>query len=186
MEVMATHYSNILNVKALVKSVTVVAIVLVWILIDKGNAAGQSVGAGETSGNVTVQPKPSIMNTGGVAAFRQMDAPLRSAQGSADKKLAIAQFKNGDPEDATNEESGTDFSVYPNPVEHELVFDFEFTVRGGTPYEVTDALGRLMDRGVFIPDVKQQRLDFSGYVSGLYLIKVNVGSTSVVKRIIKK
>jgi len=59
-------------------------------------------------------------------------------------------------------------------------------VRKEMPYEVTDALGRLVQSGTFEADLQQQRIDMSGYRSGLYMVRVNVAGRAVVKRIYKR
>jgi len=137
--------------------------IMVWILIDKGNAAGQS------------------------SSYTSSDSKKRIAISQSNSE---PQFKFGiegseTPDDGSGETT-EEFVVYPNPVENELVFDFEFQVKTGIPFEVLDALGRRMDIGSFKPGLNTQRLDFSKYRSGLYLIRVSLGNTTVVKRVIKK
>lgn len=145
------------------KPVGLALFIMVWILIDKGNAAGQS------------------------SSFISSDSKKRTA---IDPSNSQPQFKTGiegseTPDDGSGE-TPDEFVVYPNPVEDELVFDFEFQVKTGIPFEVLDALGRRMDIGTFKSGLNTQRLDFSKYRSGLYLIRVSLGSTTVVKRVIKK
>ena len=145
------------------KPIGLALFIMVWILIDKGNAAGQS------------------------SSYTSGDSNKRIAIGQSNSQ---PQFKSGiegseTPDDGSGE-TPDEFVVYPNPVVDELVFDFEFQVKTGIPFEVLDALGRRMDMGSFKPGLNTQRLDFSKYRSGLYLIRVSLGNTTVVKRVIKK
>lgn len=145
------------------KPIGLALFIMVWILIDKGNAAGQS------------------------SSYINSDSKKRTA---IDQSNSQPQFKSGiegseTPDDGSGETT-EEFVVYPNPVENELVFDFEFQVKTGIPFEVLDALGRRMDIGSFKSGLNTQRLDFSKYRSGLYLIRVSLGNTIVVKRVIKK
>jgi hypothetical protein len=151
---MRPQYSPVPNMQTVMKAAAVIALVMVWILIDKGNALGQSA--------------------------RQ--ATEVGSQATASGPLFRDGIRGGETED---DETG-DFNIFPNPVDDDAVFDFEFTVRKGMPYEVTDALGRLVQSGTFEADLQQQRIDMSGYRSGLYMVRVNVAGRAVVKRIYKR
>lgn len=141
------------------KAVAVVALIMVWILIDKGNALGQVARAGHQ--------------------VAKQSATVSSVAGPS--------LRDGMRDGGPGEEDGSgDFNVYPNPVKDDAVFDFEFTVKGEMPYEITDALGRLMDQGVFVPDVKRQTVNLSNYRTGMYLIRIRMGDKAVVRRIIKQ
>jgi hypothetical protein len=157
---MKPYYSSILKGQALLKAAAVIALVMVWILIDKGNALGQVSNA-----------KQSVKQS---EATAQHSTPL-FRDGSRD----------GKPGDDGEDGSG-DYNIYPNPVKDEAVFDFEFTVKTDMSYQVSDALGRLIDQGVFVPDLKRQTIDFSQYRTGMYLVSVQMGNKAVVKRIIKQ
>lgn len=160
---MKPHYTSILKGQALLKAAAVVALVMVWILIDKGNALGQ----------VSKDAHQSVKQS---EATSHNPSPLfRSGGGDRD----------GKPGDDGGDEEG-DFNVYPNPVKDDAVFDFEFTVRTDIPYDITDALGRLMERGSFETDIQRQTINFSKYRSGLYLVRVHFGNRAVVKRVIKQ
>lgn len=158
---MKPHYTSILNVQALLKAAAVIALVMFWILIDKGNALGQ-------------ESKDVRQSVKQLHVAAQQSNPL-FRDGSRD----------GKPGDEGEDGTG-DFNVYPNPVKDEAVFDFEFTVKTDMPYQVSDALGRLIDQGVFVPDLKRQTIDFSQYRTGMYLVSVRMGDKAVVKRIIKQ
>lgn len=158
---MKPHYSSILKEQRLLKAATVIALVMVWILIDKGNALGQ---VSKNAQQAVKQSEATTLNL----------APL-FRDGSRD----------GKPDDEGDDGTG-DFNIYPNPVKDDAVFDFEFTVRTDMPYQVSDALGRLIDQGTFVPDLKRQTIDFSHYRTGMYLVSVQMGNKAVVKRIIKQ
>lgn len=160
---MKPHYISILKGQALLKAAAVIALVMVWILIDKGNALGQG----------SKDARQSVKQS---EAAAQNPTPLfRNGNGGRD----------GKPGGDGGDEDG-DFNIYPNPVKDDAVFDFEFTVRTDIPYEITDALGRLVERGSFEPEIQQQTVNFSQYRSGLYLVRVQVGNRAVVKRVIKQ
>lgn len=136
---------------------------MVWILIDKGNIYGQS----------------------------RSDAGLETGKAGklsvADQSLFKAGGGDGDiQDDLDDSDEDNSFTVFPNPVDGDLVFDFEFTVREGAPYEVHDALGKLIDRGVLMPGLSEYKLDLRRLIPGLYFIRVELGGKLQVKRIIKK
>lgn len=135
-------------------------IVLLWILIDKGNIYGQSLG--------------------------DQNKALKQA---LDAQVGSPFFKggDGDPEgdDLPTDEEGDEFVTRPNPVQGELVFDFEFTVRTDIPYEVLDPLGRLAAHGTFQQGINSQGIDFSKFRSGMYIVRLHLGDKVKVRRIIK-
>lgn len=143
----------------------VIIMVMVWILIDKGNIYGQSLS--------------------------QKDAVSKQLTGQS---VQSPQFREGDGDDSgrdgdiipTDDDDSGEFVVKPNPVHTDLVFDFEFTVRTGIPYQVVDPLGRLVARGVFEPGVSTQSLDFSRFKSGLYIVTLDLGDKVAVRRIVKQ
>ncbi len=155
------YSSSMMKGQILLKAAAVVALVMVWILIDKGNALGQE-------SNIV----------------RQSVKHAQQTTGSATPLLRDGSRDGGIGEDG--EDGSGDFSVFPNPVKDDAVFDFGFTVRGELPYQITDALGRLVDQGTFVPDLKRQTVDFSRYRTGMYLVRVQMGNKAVVKRIIKQ
>lgn len=141
----------------------IIVFILVWILIDKGNVYGQS----------------------------KSDAGLQVAKSNklevSDQSLFKAGGGDGDIQDDLSDadDEGNSFTVFPNPVQGDLVFDFEFTVKEGAPYEVHDALGKLIDRGVLQPGLSEYKLDLRELIPGLYFIRVDMGGKLQVKRIIK-
>lgn len=156
---MRTHYSTNIESKTALKAAIVAVLIMVWILIDKGNAVGQIASQAVKQSGMTAHDHSPLLRDGG------------SRDG----------IPGEDGEDGTG-----DFNVYPNPVKDDAVFDFEFTVKTEMPYQISDALGRLIDQGTFVPDVKRQTIDFSQYRTGMYLVSVQMGSKSVVKRVIRQ
>lgn len=150
-------------VSRLVKLSAVVIMVMVWILIDKGNIYGQNLPQGaETLKTKVLQDSPS--------------AQLRLAEddgGGRDGGLPV-------------DDGGDEFVTRPNPVVTELVFDFEFTVKMGVPYQVVDPLGRLVAQGTFEPGINTQSIDFSRFKEGMYLVRLQIGEKVAVRKILKR
>ncbi|MFM1875855.1 MAG: Secretion system C-terminal sorting domain [Bacteroidota bacterium] len=148
----------------LAKVAAILIFVLVWILIDKGNIYGQSRSDFATQGGKAVKLDVSDMS--------QLKAGGRDGGIQDD-------LSDSDEEDNS-------FTVFPNPVDGDLVFDFEFTIREGAPYEVHDALGKLVERGILQPGTSEYRIDLKDLVTGLYFIRVDLGGKLEVRRIMKK
>ncbi len=142
----------------------IIIMTIVWILIDKGNIYGQS---SLRQGQLT---KQELDNT-----EHHVSSPMfKDGDGARDGDLPIeGEDENG-------------FVLKPNPVEGELVFDFEFTVRESIPVEVYDPLGKLIQTGTFEPGISSQKLDFSRYPTGMYIVRLNIGSKMETRRVIKK
>lgn len=148
-------------VSRLLKLSAVAIMVMVWILIDKGNVYGQSLSQGSEVKEVKAsQTSPS--------------AQLRLGDGGG--------RDGGLPAD----EGGNEFVTKPNPVVSDLVFDFEFTVKAGIPYQVLDPLGRLVAHGTFVPGVSTQSIDFSRFKEGMYLVRLQIGDKVAVRKILKR
>ena len=147
--------------KRLARITAIIIMVAVWILIDKGNIYGQSVAHRDVISKSVVQAEIQL------AQLRQGD-----------------NFR-GDGELPTGDDEGS-FTVKPNPVQGELVFDFEFTVRTEIPYEVLDPLGRIAFTGFFEPGLATQTLDFSRLKTGMYIVRMHLGNKLDVRRIIKQ
>ena len=139
--------------------IAIVVMVMVWILIDKGNIYGQSVVV-----------EASVAKA---AEFQVQSQLLREG---ADERVG----------GILTEEEGGEFVVKPNPVSGDLVFDFEFTVREGIHYEVMNPLGKLVESGLFQPGLSTHSIDFSRLKSGMYLVRLDFGSRLEVRRIIRK
>ena len=148
------------TLRGLARVSAILIMMMVWILIDKGNVYGQSLS--EDSKLIAKAVKLDVTD----------ESMLKSGGGE------------GDLLDDSDE--GTDFQVYPNPVKQDLVFDFEFTVKEAIPYEVISALGRLVAVGEFEPGVTTQELDFSRFQSGMYIIRLTIDGKSKVKRVIRE
>lgn len=136
--------------------------VMVWILIDKGNVYGQSLS----------ENKEALKH--GVSSTSQ-SALLREGDDSVDRDGGLP-----------SQEEGNEFVTRPNPVQSDLVFDFEFTVKMGIPYQVVDPLGRLVAQGTFEPGINTQSIDFSRFKQGLYLVQLHLGDKIEVRRILKR
>ena len=149
--------------RGLARVSAILIMIMVWILIDKGNIYGQSLS--EDSKLIAKAEKLDVSD----------QALLKSGGGEGD----IAD------EGADSDDDNT-FEIYPNPVEGDLVFDFEFTVRTGAPYEVLDAQGKLVHRGVIEPGVSHHSVDMRDLNTGLYILRVDLSGKPQVKRVIKK
>ncbi len=152
--------------KGLARVSAILILVMVWILIDKGNACGQS-------------QSDQLKSLDKEMGLTSSDPLFKSGNRGGDDEVI---GEDPDSDDDNN------FDIYPNPFEKDLVFDFEFTVKGeqGAPFEVVDAQGRLVDQGVLAPGSSQYKIDLGGLPHGMYFVRIDVGSTPQVKRVIKK
>lgn len=135
--------------------------VVVWILIDKGNIYGQ----GRMEKDV-IQKKVERNVT---------DSGFYKSEDSRD-----------DPRPGGEEDESDHFTVKPNPVEQDLVFDFEFTVREGVPYEVFSPSGQLVAAGTLPPFSSNQSIDLSALPSGMYVLRLVIAEKARVRKIIKR
>lgn len=166
-EVMKNIYNDLKCgrlVGRVLKVSAILVMIMVWILIDKGNIYGQTI------------------------AQKVKTAEYAVVGADSDQSLFKA---NGDDEGGIIDEgSGVDednsFDAYPNPFERDLVFDFEFTVREGCPYEVIDVQGKLVEQGTLQPGSAQYHIDLSQLKTGMYFVRVNIGNSLQVKRLVKK
>ena len=152
-------------VKSLARITGIIIMIAVWILIDKGNIYGQSISDGDVISKSTQEPVSRS------ALFRSAD------DATGDDGLG-GDVPTVDEDDL--------ITIKPNPVEGELVFDFEFTVKTGIPYEVLDPLGRFAFQGVFEPGITTQSLDFAMLKTGMYIVRMHLGNKLEVRRIIKQ
>lgn len=159
------EYKSNKAVKGLLRVSVIITMVIVWILIDKGNVYGQNL-ANQALLSKQVLGQPETVHS---PFFKDGD-------GSRD----------GDDDLPIENEVDNEFTIKPNPVEGDLVFDFEFTVKTEMPVEIYDPLGKLVDTGVFVPGVSTQKLDLSRLPTGMYIVRLNLGSKAEVRRIIKK
>lgn len=160
MKKMYSRSMDAVSLKAVARISVVIILVMVWILIDKGNVYGQSTS-------------------------KQMQLSKQTNASTQDGP----SFKDGDEDQTDDELGGTDegdvFTTFPNPVVQDLVFDFEFTVKEGIPYDVHDMLGKLEMRGEFKPHIKTQKLDLSSLRPGIYMVRLKLGNKMVVRKILK-
>lgn len=147
-------------VKSLARITAIIIMVMVWILIDKGNIYGQSIADRD------------------VISKSSLEVETQSAQ------LREGDDSRGDG--IPTEDEGDHFTARPNPVQQDLVFDFEFTVKEGIPVQVLDPLGRLAYQGSFEPGISKQKLDFSGFKKGMYIVRLDLGNKVAIRRIIKQ
>lgn len=143
----------------------ILALIMAWILIDKGNIYGQSLAEKAKTTQNTISEDPG---------------------------QSLFKMRGDDDDEIIEEDPGSDddnnFDAYPNPFEKDLVFDFEFTVREeqGAPVEVIDMQGKIVEKGTLEPGSSQYRMDLSDLQAGMYLVRVKMGSKLQVKRVIKK
>lgn len=146
------------NCRRLARISAIIIMVMVWVLIDKGNIYGQEVSV------------RTVINKSDVSSTTQSPL-LREGDGTPDK---------------LESDESNNLVVKPNPFTKELVFDFEFTIRTGIPYTIMDPMGRLIDEGIFEPGVSTHQLDLSHLKTGMYLVRLDLGHKLEVKRVIKK
>lgn len=156
-------YKNHKAVKGLLRVSTIIIMAIVWILIDKGNIYGQSI-----------------------AEKSQLSKKALEQPTAAQSPLFRTGDGDGDGDILTEEEGGNEFTVKPNPVQGDLVFDFEFTVKTAIPVEIYNPLGKLVGQTTFVPGVSSQKLDFRRLPVGMYIVRLNLGNKTEVRRIIKK
>ncbi len=147
--------------KGLARISAILILIMVWILIDKGNVYGQDLADDD---KLTVKSEK----------LKLADAFLK-AGGDDD---------NGMLDDDSDDDNS--FVVYPNPVEGDLVFDFEFTVKEASPFEIIDMQGKLVESGLIKPGLDKQKLDVKQLKSGLYIVRLELGGKLHVKRLVKK
>ena len=147
--------------KKLARIAGIIIMIAVWILIDKGNIYGQSIS--------------------------DRDVISKSALKSDVQSPSFRKGEDVKGDELPTVDEGDLITARPNPVQQELVFDFEFTVKeNGIPYEVLDPLGRISFQGVFEPGINRHSLDFSSMKKGMYLVRMDLGGKLIVKRIIKQ
>ncbi|MBL4585568.1 MAG: T9SS type A sorting domain-containing protein [Flavobacteriales bacterium] len=146
------------RLKGLKRVSVIIVMIMVWILIDKGNIYGQTKSiVDQIEQNEGIPPSGSTQSRG------DDDDP---------------RVPETDDEDQV--------TVSPNPFTKDLVFDFEFTVKMGIPYDVVDPLGRLAESGVFRAGISTQYLDLSHLKNGMYLVRLNLGNKMKVLRVLKR
>jgi len=156
-------YKSHKAVKGLLRISTIIIMAIVWILIDKGNIYGQGLAV------------KSQISKQALEQTETLQSPL---------------FKGGDDDGngdiLTEGDEDNAFTVKPNPVEDDLVFDFEFTVKNAIPVEIYNPLGKLVDQTTFEPGVNTQKLNLSRLPMGMYIVRLDLGNKTEVRRIIKK
>ncbi|MBP9151892.1 MAG: T9SS type A sorting domain-containing protein [Flavobacteriales bacterium] len=157
------NYKSHKAVNGLLRISAIIIMTMVWILIDKGNIYGQSLS------------EKSQLSKQALEQSSNSQTPLfKDGDESRDGDLPI------------DDDEDNEFVVKPNPVEGDLVFDFEFTVKTSIPVEIYNPLGKLVGTGVFEPGISSQKLDFSHFPTGMYIVRLNIGGKAEVRRVIKK
>lgn len=159
---MKQKYKNVQSgniLKVLAKVALGVTLIMVWILIDKGNVYGQSAVSGKAIDSQQVLPS-------------ETSAPL---------------LKDGDDGDGdlTGSEDDNTITIYPNPVIQEMVFDFEFTVKSDCPFEILDPQGKLVETGVVGQGITHHTVDLGKLTSGMYIVRLEMEGKPQIHRIIK-
>jgi hypothetical protein len=77
----------------------------------------------------------------------------------------------------------TDMTLYPNPSNGQVTLQWADTFHG-TGIEVTDLQGKAVLRQT--TDLNQATLDVSGLAAGLYVVKVQAGDKSAVRKLVKE
>ena len=160
---MTNIYKNLKDgkpVRSLVRITAIIIMVIVWVLIDKGNIYGQSIADRDVISKSSLQADTQ-------------SAHLREGDDQRGDEIPI-------------EDQGNHFTARPNPVQQDLVFDFEFTVKEALPVQVFDPLGRLAYQGSFEPGISTQTLDFSAFKKGMYIVRLDLGDKVAFRRIIKQ
>ena len=157
------NYKNHKAVKGLLRVSTIIIMAIVWILIDKGNIYGQSFSAKSQLTKQLLEQSETVQSP-----------LLREGDNSRDGDIL------------TEGNEGNEFTVKPNPVQDDLVFDFEFTVKTTIPVEIYNPLGKLVGTDEFVPGITSQKLDFRRLPVGMYIVRLNIGGKAEVRRIIKK
>jgi hypothetical protein len=157
------NYKSHKAVKGLLRVSTIIIMAIVWILIDKGNIYGQGLADKSQLTKQELEQSSDVQTP-----------VLREGDGSRDGDIPI------------EEDEDNTFTVKPNPVQDDLVFDFEFTVKTAIPVEIYNPLGKLVDQSTFVPGISSQKLDFRRLPVGMYIVRLDLGNKTEVRRIIKK
>ncbi len=83
-----------------------------------------------------------------------------------------------------DEEIAGQISTYPNPVKGEMVLEVSNDlVMQGVDYTVVNELGQ----SVITPQKasRSNKINFSGRASGLYLVRLSVNGSTVIRRVVK-
>jgi hypothetical protein len=75
---------------------------------------------------------------------------------------------------------GSHFDMYPNPVEDQLLIEFN-SVKA-VSYQVLDVNGRILMDGA----LKNGSIDFSSMSTGVYMLKISDGTKTITRKVVKK
>jgi hypothetical protein len=83
------------------------------------------------------------------------------------------------------EESVPQFRVYPNPVNGLVCIEFEKTIKFKTYIELMDISGKVVYKGIPDQDGSKHSINLTEFASGIYFLKVQIGETIRVKKVVK-
>ncbi len=89
------------------------------------------------------------------------------------------------PTDINIEETLNNFTVYPNPTSDIFEITFLNNLSKNEDLIIYNALGRYLQKINVKKNQRKQIVNLSGYPAGVYIMKLKVNDTTIVKRIIK-
>ncbi|WP_420316915.1 leucine-rich repeat domain-containing protein [Ekhidna sp.] len=91
-------------------------------------------------------------------------------------------------EPLATDDPGKVFRVYPNPVESKVNFDVDYSFQGKLESVLINAAGKIVHKQIMNMDTNHQ--SFSIYMSelpqGIYILRLEMGSETLKKRVIKR
>ncbi len=79
----------------------------------------------------------------------------------------------------------SNFSVYPNPTSGDLNINFTNSVMGEVSVKIISVLGEEMYEETFVGANKKINIDLSKYEDGIYLVKLTINNSMIVKPVVK-
>ena len=145
-----------------------------------------------SGGNVVdiVDPtnEPSVQPYG----FRKYYVTITDAEGCTSRPAYVNTFKRISKEITENDivaglNGGSIMASYPNPVDTKVNVYAEFAETSDITVKIVDLLGNttVVDHG-FGLNVYEKSIDMSNFTSGVYVIVIDSGNDSIVKRVIKQ
>jgi polyhydroxybutyrate depolymerase len=83
-----------------------------------------------------------------------------------------------------NENQNKDFNIYPNPTYGILNLSFNNVMTGENKIEIMNLPGSMIFTK-YSKNLRLETIDLTGYPAGMYLVKVNTGAESLIKKILK-
>ena len=79
-----------------------------------------------------------------------------------------------------------DINIYPNPMTDDLTIDWGVLNNKSIIISIYDDLGqKILDKTIAPNQAKSIKIDCSNYRQGIYLVMLNDGENSIVKKVIK-